>query len=106
MITFEEFKKLDIRIGKVLSCEKVEDADKLLRLVLDIGDEEKQVLAGIAEFYNPEELVGKQIPILVNLEPRKMWGLESQGMMLAADVDGTPVLLIPEAKVPPGSMVK
>lgn len=107
MITFEEFKKLDIRIGKIISAEKVEDADKLLKLILDLGSEQRQVVAGIAEFYpKPEELVGKEVPIVVNLEPKTFRGLESQGMILAADVNGQCILLHPEKEVPPGSSVK
>lgn len=107
MITFEDFKKLDIRIGKVLSAEKIADADKLLKLVFDLGSEKRQIIAGIAEFFpDPSVLIGRQMPILVNLEPRKFRGHESQGMMLAADVDGTPILLHPEKEIPPGSIIK
>lgn len=106
-ISFEDFKKLDIRIGKVISAEPVEGADKLLKLVFDLGDEEKQVLAGLAQFVdNPSDLVGKQMPVLINLESRRMKGLDSNGMILAANVDGRPVLLCPEEEVPPGSVVK
>ncbi len=107
VISFEDFKKLDIRIGKVISAEPIEGADKLLRLVFDLGDEHRQVLAGIAQFVeDPKSLIGKEMPVLVNLEPKRMKGLDSNGMILAADADGKPVLLIPEKEVPPGSMVK
>ncbi len=107
MVTFEEFKKLDIRIGKIIAVEKVEGADKLLKLILNFDQEKRQILAGIAEFYtNPEELIGKEIPIIVNIEPRKFKGETSEGMMLAADVDGKPVLLLPEVEVPVGSIVR
>ncbi|MDP9249439.1 MAG: methionine--tRNA ligase subunit beta [bacterium] len=107
MITFEDFQKLDIRIGKIISAERVPDSDKLLRLVCDLGSEERQILAGIAEFFPDfSALIGKQIPLIVNLEPRKMRGLMSEGMMLAADTEGRPVLLHPEAEVPPGSIVR
>ncbi len=107
MVTFEEFKKLDIRIGKIVSAEKVPDADKLLKLIVDLGGEKRQIIAGIAEFYpEPEELVGKEVPIVVNLEPKTFRGLESQGMILAADVEGRCVLLHPEKEVPPGSTIK
>jgi len=106
-ISFEDFKKLDIRIGKIIFAEKVPDADKLIKLVFDIGGEEIQVLAGISEFIDdPSELVGKEMPVLVNLEPRQMRGLDSNGMILAADVDGRPVFLYPEEEIPPGSIVK
>lgn len=107
MITYEDFKKLDIRIGTVESVSRIEGADKLLKLIIDLGSEKRQILAGIAEFIDdPQSLVGKQIPILANLEPRKMRGEESQGMMLAADTEGTPILLHPQTKVPAGSVVR
>lgn len=106
MITFDDFKKLDIRIGRILSAEKVEGTEKLLRLEIDLGTEQRQVVAGIAESYQPDQIVGKEIPLLVNLEPRKIRGIESQGMILAVDLEGNPVLLHPEREVPPGSLVR
>jgi methionine--tRNA ligase beta chain len=106
MITYEDFSQLDIRIGTIVSAEKVPEADKLLKLIVDIGDEKRQLMAGIAEFVEDiDSLVGKQIPILANLAYRKMRGYESQGMMLAAD-DGGPILLHPEKKVKDGSVVR
>ncbi len=106
MISLEDFKKLDIRIGKVLVAEKIPDADKLLRLVCDIGGEERQILAGIAESYDPASLVGKEIPLLLNIEPRKMRGFVSEGMVLAVGVDDGAVLLHPEKEVSVGSIVR
>ena len=106
MIAFEDFKKLDIRIGKILLAVKVEGTDKLMRLEIDFGMEKRQVVAAIAEFYQPEQLVGKEIPVLVNLEPRTIRGTESHGMILAADVEGRAVLLHPEEEVPPGSIIR
>ena len=106
MITFDDFKKLDIRIGRVTAAEKVEGTEKLLRLEIDLGTEQRQIVAGIAESYLPDQIVGKQIPLVVNLEPRKLRGVESQGMILAVDVEGNPVLLHPEREVPPGSLVR
>lgn len=105
MITFEDFKKLEIRIGKILSAQKVEGADKLLKLEVDIGKEKRQLVAGIARYYEPEELINKQIPVLVNLEPRKIRGVESQGMLLAATEGETPILLHPDKEVSPGSLI-
>lgn len=105
-ITFEDFKKLEIKIGKVLSAEKVEGADKLIKLEIDFGTEKRQLVAGMAEFFDIKHFIGKELPVLVNLEPRKFKGVESQGMILAADVGGKPVLLSPEEDVPPGSIVK
>ncbi len=105
MITFDDFKKLEIRIGKIISAEKVEKTDKLLRLEVDLGETKRQLVAGIALYYKPEELLNKEIPILVNLEPRKIKGIESQGMLLAV-VDGErPVLLHPDREISPGSMI-
>jgi len=114
MITFEEFKKLRIRIGLIVEAEKVEGTDKLLKLQVDFGDDpsassgrlRRQIVSGIAQFYKPEQLVGKQFPFIVNLEPRIIREVESQGMILAVDVKGKAVLLKPLKKVPPGSLVK
>lgn len=105
-ISFEEFQKLDIRIGRILRAERIEGSDKLLRLEVDLGDETRQIVAGIAAFYAPEDLVGREIPVLVNLKPRTLRGVESQGMLLAADSNGEPILLSPDKEAPPGSMVK
>ena len=106
MITFEDFNKLEIRIGKILSAQRVEETDKLIELVVDIGVEQRSLVAGIAQWYSSEELIGKLIPVLVNLEPKKMRGITSNGMILAADVEGKPVLLHPDRDVPPGSIVR
>lgn len=105
-ITFDEFMKLDIRIGKILSAERVEGTRKLLKLEVDAGEEKRILVAGIAEEYSPDELAGKEVPIILNLEPRKIRGVESHGMILAADVQGRPVLLHPEKSSPPGSRVR
>ncbi len=105
-ITLEEFKKLDIRIGKVLSAEKVEGADKLLKLEVDFATEKRQIVSGIAQSYSLESLVGKKFPFLVNLEPRTFKGVESQGMILAADNNGEPVMFSLDKEVPEGSIVK
>lgn len=106
MISFEEFKKVEIRIGKILSAEKVENADKLLKLQIDFGAEigERQIVSGIAEYYQPDELVGKKLPFIVNLEPRKFRGVESQGMLMAVAGD-KPILLLPSEEVKEGSEI-
>jgi methionine--tRNA ligase beta chain len=106
MVTFDDFRKLDIRIGKIFSAEKVEGTDKLMRLEIVFGSEKRQLVAGIAGFFEPDHLIGKEIPVLLNLESRKIRGVESQGMILAIDVDGKPVLLHPEKEVPPGSIIR
>ncbi|MFA6981486.1 MAG: methionine--tRNA ligase [Patescibacteria group bacterium] len=106
MITIDDFKKLEIRIGKVVSAEKVAESKKLLRLIFDFGSEQRQILAGISEsFPDPSVLVGKEMPVLVNLEPRELMGYKSEGMIVAADADDGPVLLHPEREVLPGSIV-
>jgi len=106
VISYDDFKKLDIRIGTIKSAEKIQGTDKLLALVIDFGTETRQIIAGIAETYQPDLLIGKDIPVLLNLEPRKIRGIMSHGMILAADADGKPILLHPESKVPPGSIVR
>jgi methionine--tRNA ligase beta chain len=106
MITFNDFKKLDIRIGKIISAEKIAGTDKLLKLEIDFGNEKRDVVAGIAGYYQPQEIIGKEIPVILNLEPRKIRGIESRGMVLAVDVDNKPVLLHPEKEVPPGSIIR
>ncbi len=107
MITFEDFKKLEIKIGKVVSVEKVPDADKLLKFIFDIGGEERQIMAGMAEFFpEPSKLIGKEMPLLLNIEPRDFRGYRSHGMIIAADVDGKPILLHPETDIPAGSIVR
>ena len=96
MISYDEFQKMDIRIGKVLSAERVEGADKLLKMEVDIGDEKRQIVAGIAEKYEPESIVGKQFPFLANLEPKILRGEESKGMILLADMgDDFVFMLLP-----------
>lgn len=106
MISYDEFKKIDLRVAKILKAERVEGSDKLLRLEVSLGQESRQIIAGIGKAYAPEGLSGKEIAIVANLEPRVLMGLESQGMLLAADNDGKPVLLSPDNEVPPGSIIK
>ncbi len=105
MIKFEDFKKIDLRVGKIIQAEKVKNSEKLLRLEVDIGNEKRQLAAGLAKFYKPNDLIGKQIIVVANLEPKKIFGIESQGMLLAADVDGEPVILKPEKEVLLGSKI-
>ena len=130
-ISFDDFKKLDIRIGKILSAEKVEGSDKLLKLLVDFGTEsveiktmdmaeneggeavkteaipvKRQIIAGIAQFYAPEALIGKECPFVYNLAPRMLKGLESQGMILCPSGEAGPVLLHPDKEIPAGSIIK
>lgn len=106
-ITIEDFAKVDLRVAQVLVAERVPKADKLLRLEVDLGYEKRQILAGIAEHYEPEKLIGRKIVIVANLAPRKMRGLESNGMLLAASLpDGAPVLAGFLEEVPLGARLK
>lgn len=105
-IVYDDFGKLDIRIGKVIAAEKMEKSDKLLKLTIDAGVDKRTILSGIAKHYTAEEMVGKNVAFIANLAPRKMMGIESQGMILSAeDVDGKLRLLQPEKDVTPGSGV-
>jgi len=107
MITLEDFKKLDIKICKVVSAEKISDSDKLIKFIFDVGSEQRQIIAGMAEFF-PDLAIfsGKEIPLLLNLEPKQFRGNTSEGMIIATDVDGRPVFLRPEEEIPPGSIVR
>jgi methionyl-tRNA synthetase len=105
-IVYDDFAKLDIRVGKVIAAEKMEKSDKLLKLTVDIGSEKRTILSGIAKHYTAEDMVGRQVTLIANLAPRKMMGIESQGMILSAeDADGKLRLLQPSDIVAPGSGV-
>ena len=106
-MTLDEFKQSDLRVGKVISAGRVEGSEKLLKLQLDLGEpESRQILSGIAKSYTPEDLVGKQVVVIANLDPRMMMGMESRGMLLAAsDADGKPVALTLEREVAPGTKI-
>ncbi len=107
-IQFEDFTKIDIRIGEIKSAEKVEGADRLLIFSVDLGEEnERQIISGVAEhFLNPEDLIGRQVPVVINLEPRKIMGLESQGMILYISDDDGLTTLEPKREVKLGSQIK
>ncbi len=115
-MTIDEFKNCDLRVGKVITAERVEGSEKLLRLQIDLGEingsgetsepKLRQVLSGIGKVYTPEEMVNKQVVIIANLDPRMMMGFESQGMLLAASgADGRPVILTPVSEVAPGTKI-
>jgi methionyl-tRNA synthetase len=107
LISMDEFAKVDLRVAEIITAEAIPGADKLLKLSVRLGDEERQVVAGIALHYKPEELPGKQILFVANLKPAKLRGIRSEGMLLAATgQDGRLVLVTTEAPVPPGSKVK
>jgi methionine--tRNA ligase beta chain len=106
-ITFDDFSRLDLRVGTVVRSEPHPNADKLLLLQVDLGDHTRQIVAGIRGYYEPEALVGRQIVVVANLAPRTMRGYESQGMLLAASsADRTAVIVLtPERPIAPGSKV-
>ena len=108
MITYDEFAKLEIRIGEIKNVEIVEGADKLLRLTVDLGEETpRQIISGIRTYFeDPVWLVGKKCPFLANLEPRVIRGFESQGMILAASHEETLGLLFPHQDLPVGTRIK
>lgn len=105
-IVFDDFAKLDIRIGTILTAEKMEKSNKLLKLKVEAGTDQRTILSGIAQHFTPEELIGKQVTFVANLEPRKMMGIESQGMILMTeDAQGKLQLIQPGETVAPGAQV-
>ena len=106
LIDIDLFKRIDLRIGVVRHAERVEGSRKLIKLIVDLGTEQRQIVAGLAQWYRPEDLVGKRVVVVANLKPRKLMGIESQGMLLAAvDSKGVPHLLTVEGDVEPGAKV-
>ena len=108
MISYPEFQNVDMRVGKILSAERVEGSEKLLKLKVDIGLEigERQIIAGIGKVYDPEVIVGREIIVVVNLESRFLLGFESQGMLLSADDESGPILLGLNKDALPGAKIK
>ncbi len=103
MISIDEFAKVEMKTAKIIEAEKIEGSDKLLKIQVDLGDEKRQIVSGIAKFYNPEELVGTDVIVVTNLKPAKLFGVESQGMILAAGEEAS--LLVPKRDVVPGTKV-
>ena len=105
-IVYDDFAKLDLRVGTILAAEKVEKADKLLKLTVDLGYEQRTIVSGIAQHFEPSAIVGRQVVVVANLAPRKMRGIESNGMILMAEDTGGKLHFVnPEDKIPPGSGV-
>ena len=105
--TYDDFQKMDIRTGTIIEAEKIAKTKKLLKLTIDTGIDKRTVVSGIAEYYNPEEIIGQQVSILVNLEPRELKGIMSQGMILMAqDADGSLKFVTPTTPVKNGSEIK
>lgn len=108
LVSFDDFSKLDLRVAKVLECREHPNADKLLVLKIDLGSEQRQICAGLKNHYKPEDLIGRLIVVVANLEPRTMRGEVSQGMLLAASsgpMKDRVIVLAPSADMPPGSSV-
>ena len=106
-ITFDEFSKMDIRVGLIKAAEKVEKADKLLKLTVDTGIDVRTVVSGIAEYFKPEDIVGKKVSVLLNLTPRKIRGVESQGMILMAETEeGELSFVAPTKEINPGNIIR
>ncbi len=113
MINYDDFSKIELRIAKVLGAVRVEGSEKLIKMQLSAGDKDetgnpvnRQILGGIGKFYEPEQLVGKEIVIVANLEPRALMGQESNGMLLAASDENGIAVLVPDKEVAPGSGIK
>ncbi|HYE22889.1 MAG TPA: hypothetical protein VEA92_00340 [Candidatus Paceibacterota bacterium] len=105
MISYDEFSKVEVKIGTIISAERVPESEKLVRLMVDLGEEEpRQIVSGIQAYISePEDLIGKQLPFVTNLSPRKLMGLESNGMLFAVGQGESFAFLIPEQPVPPGT---
>ncbi len=106
LISYDDFAKLDMRVAKVIEVEKIPGKSKIVKGVIDLGDEKRNVIIGGAEYYQPEELVGRTVIALVNLEPRKIAGIESGAMLLAADPNDKPYWLTVNEDIPLGTKIK
>jgi tRNA-binding protein len=104
--TYDDFKKLDIRVGSILETEKIPGKTRIVKGVVDLGEEKRDVIMGGAEFYEPQDLVGKTVIVVANLETKKIAGIESNAMLLAADVDDKPFWLTVDSDVPAGTKIK
>jgi methionine--tRNA ligase beta chain len=105
MITIDDFRKVELKVATIKSAEPHPNADRLMVLHVDLGDEQRQICAGIKNHYTPEDLIGKQVVVVANLETAKLRGMESQGMLLAASDEGRVIILTPEKSVQSGSKV-
>ncbi len=104
-ITFKDFQKLDIRVAHIISAEKIKNSENLLVLQVDLGNDKKQIVAGLAKYAEPQQLKNKRIVVLTNLESRRLMGVESHGMLLAASLNGKPILLTVDEDVPAGTKI-
>ena len=105
-ISYDDFKKLDLRVAKILKIEKIPGKTKIVKGEIDLGDETRNVIIGGAEFYEPDDLIGETVIVVANLGPKKMAGVESNAMLLAADINDKPFWLTVDSQVPPGTKIK
>jgi len=105
-ISYDDFKKLDLRVAKILKVEKISGKTKIVKGEIDLGDETRDVIIGGAEFYEPDDLIDKTVIVVANLEPKKMAGIESNAMLLAADINDKPFWLTVDSEVPSGTKIK
>ena len=105
-VSYDDFSKLDLRVAKIVSTEKIPEKSRIIKGTISLGDEERDVIIGGAQFYEPEDLVGKLVIVIANLEPKKMAGVESNAMLLAADIDDKPFWLTVSENVPEGTKIK
>ena len=107
MISYDDFLKINLKVASIMAVEKIGNSEKLLKLEIDLGGETKHIVAGLGKTYSPEELIGRQVAVVSNLEPREIMGQKSEAMLLAAsEKDGWPVILTTEKKVPAGTPIK
>ena len=105
-VRYDDFKKLDLRVANILKIEKIPGKTKIVKGEIDLGDETRNVIIGGAEFYEPDDLIGKTVIVVANLEPKKMAGVESNAMLLAADINDKPFWLTVDPQVSPGAKIK
>jgi tRNA-binding protein len=105
-ISYDDFSKLELRVAKITSTEKIPEKSRIIKGTISLGNEERVVIIGGAQFYEPEDLIGKTVIVVANLEPKKMAGVESNAMLLAADVDDKPFWLTVDEDVPEGTIIK
>jgi methionine--tRNA ligase beta chain len=106
IVSFEDFAKMDLRVGKIIKAETVVGSKNLIKMLIDVGGENRQAVAGVAQYYSPKELEGKQVAVIVNLQTKKMFGIESNVMILAAEDEKTVSVLLPDRQVKVGSKIR
>lgn len=106
IISFEDFSKMDLRVGRITKAESVAGSKNLIKMLIDVGGENRQAVAGVAQYYSPKELEGKQVAVIVNLQPKRMFGIESNVMILAAEDEKAVSVLLPDRPVKVGSKIR